>query len=61
MSAKEAALDAIGRLSEQATWEEVVERIRFTAAIEKGLEEVGNGSVVSHEKVREDLQRWISE
>jgi hypothetical protein len=61
MSTKELALDTIRGLPEDTSWQEVEERIRFVAAVEKAREEVRDGRVVPHEDVRALLKEWISE
>ena len=61
MSTKELALDTIRDLPEDASWQDVEERIRFVAGIEKSRDDVRQGRVVPHEKVRALLDAWISE
>ena len=61
MSTKELALDTIRDLPDDASWQDVEERIRFVAGIEKSRDEVRQGRVVPHEKVRAGLVEWISE
>jgi predicted transcriptional regulator len=61
MSTKELALDTIRDLPDDASWQDVEERIRFVAGIEKSRDEVRQGRVVPHEKVRALLDEWISE
>ncbi len=56
MSTKELAMETIRRLPEDTSWEDIQERIRFLAAIEKSREEVRRGEVVPHEEVRDLLQ-----
>lgn len=46
-------MDTIRDLPEDASWQEIEERIRFLAAIEKGRAEVRRGEVVPHEDVRD--------
>ena len=61
MSMKELAMETIRELPEDASWQEIEERIRFLGAIEKAREEVRRGEVVPHEDVRNLLSGWISE
>ncbi|WP_367873033.1 hypothetical protein [Luteolibacter sp. Populi] len=61
MSTKELAIDTIRDLPENASWQDVEERIRFVAAIEKARGDVRDGRVVPHEEVRALLDEWISE
>lgn len=60
MTRKETAIDTIRKLPDSATWDDIEERIRFLAAINKGLDDVKNGRVVAHEDVKESLKQWLS-
>ncbi len=60
MSTKEIALDSIKGLPEDATWEEIEERIHFMAAIERGRRDIREGKVVPHEEVKESLKAWLT-
>ena len=51
MSTKELAINTIRDLPESATWEDIEERIRFLAAIERGRKDIQEGKVVPHEEV----------
>ena len=53
MSTKELAMETIRDLPEDVSWQEIEERIRFLAAVEKGRDEVRRGEVVPHEDVRD--------
>ena len=56
MTIKEAAVRSIQQLPEDATWEDVQERINFVAGVRKGLRELDEGQGLSHEQVREELR-----
>ena len=60
MSTKELALNTIQELPDDASFNEIEERIRFLAAIEKGREDVRAGNVVPHEEVRDLLKEWTT-
>jgi len=60
MSTKELAMDTIRDLPEDASWQEIEDRIRFLAAIERGRDEVRRGDIVPHEEVRDLLQGWTT-
>ncbi|MBC8244281.1 MAG: hypothetical protein H8E20_07790 [Verrucomicrobia bacterium] len=60
MSTKELALSTIKGLPDDASLNDIEERIRFLAAIEKGREDVRRGDVIPHEKVRDLLKEWIT-
>lgn len=60
MSTKEIALASIQELPDSASWEDIAERVRFLAAIEKGRKDIREGKVVPHEEVRARLDRWLA-
>lgn len=60
MSTKEIALASIQELPDSASWEDIEERVRFLAAIEKGRRDIREGKVVPHEEVRAQLDRWLA-
>ncbi len=60
MTIKEVAVRSIQELPEDATWEDIQERINFVAGVRKGLRELDEGKGILHEQVREELREWIS-
>ncbi len=54
------AIKTIQELPDSATWEDIEERVRFLAAIDKGLADIKAGRVVPHEEVKESLRQWLS-
>ena len=60
MTTKEIAIKSIQELSEDATWEDIQERINFVAGVRRGLGELDEGKGVPHEKVREEFREWLS-
>jgi len=60
MTIKETAVKSIQELPEDATWEDIQERINFVAGVRKGLRELDEGKGTLHEKVREEFREWIS-
>jgi predicted transcriptional regulator len=59
-SEKQAALDALMRMPESATLEEMSEELAILAAIRKGEADADAGRVVSHEEVVRRSATWIS-
>lgn len=55
MTTKEIAIHAIEELPEDATWEDVQERINFVAGVREGLRELDEGHGVPHDRVREEF------
>lgn len=60
MMTKEIAIRSIQELPENATWEDIQERINFVAGVRKGLRELDEGKGISHKRVREEFREWLS-
>ena len=60
MNTKELAIRTLEELPEDATWEDVQERINFLAGIRKGLRELDEGKGIPHDRVREEFAQWLT-
>ncbi len=60
MTVKEIALETIRQLPEDATWDDIQERIHFVAGVRKGLRELDEGKGIPHEKVKEEFAEWLT-
>ena len=60
MTTKEIAIRNIQELPEDATWEDIQERIDFMAGVRKGLRELDEGKGIPHERVKEEFREWLS-
>ena len=60
MSAKEAVLQAIHRLPDNADYKVMAEEIAFLAALDQGERDIEAGRVVSNEDARKKLESWTS-
>jgi predicted transcriptional regulator len=60
MTRKDIAIKTIQELPDSATWDDIEERVRFLAAIDKGMADVRAGREVPHEEVKESLREWLS-
>lgn len=60
MTTKEIALKTIEQLPEDASWEDIQERINFVAGVRKGLRELDEGLGIPHDKIREEFAEWLS-
>ena len=60
MTTKEIAIRNIQELPEDATWEDIQERINFMAGVRKGLRELDEGKGIPHERVKEEFREWLS-
>ncbi len=61
MSQKELVIEAIQELPDDASMEQIADRVEFIAAIQKGIDDIERGDVVSHEEVKKQLAAWLSE
>lgn len=60
MTTKEIAIRSIQELPEDATREDIQERVNFVAGVRKGLRELDEGKGIPHERVREEFREWLS-
>jgi hypothetical protein len=60
MSTKDLAIEVIKRLPEDATWDDIQERINFVAGVRKALRELDEGKGIPHDKIREEFAEWLS-
>jgi predicted transcriptional regulator len=60
MTTKELALKAIEQLPENASWEDIQERINFVVAVRRGLHELDEGRGILHNKVKEEFAEWLT-
>jgi predicted transcriptional regulator len=56
-SAKERAIDSIRSLPDDASLEDVIERLAFIQAVEEGLRQSEAGRVVPHEEIERQFLR----
>ena len=59
MTAKEKVMKAVRALPNDASIEDVMERLLFLAKIEKGLMQVDSGQTLSHVQVKEIMAKWL--
>ena len=60
MTTKEIALKTIEQLPEDASWEDIQERINFIVGVRKGLRELDDGQGIPHAKVKEQFAEWLT-
>ena len=58
MTIKHRVLKAIEELPQDATFEDVMERLYFLYKIDKGLKQVEAGETMSHEEAMERTKTW---
>ena len=55
MTIKDLAIRTIEQLPENASWEDIQERINFIAGVRKGLKELDEGRGIPHDRVKEEF------
>lgn len=60
MTIKEIAIKTIQQLPEDATWQDIQERINFVAGVRNGLRELDEGGGIAHQQVKEEFSEWLS-
>jgi predicted transcriptional regulator len=59
MTEKEIVLETIRALPDDCTLDEIAERIKFMAAVRKGLDELDRGEGIPHEEIKKQLASWL--
>ncbi|MBI3662594.1 MAG: hypothetical protein HY234_06030 [Acidobacteria bacterium] len=59
MTAKEKALKVIENLPEDVSFDDILEELYVQEKIERGLEDVEAGRLISHEEAKKRLARWL--
>ena len=60
MTQKELVLDAISELPNDASLDEISDRVDFLAAIQKGFDQLDRGEGISHEEIKRQLASWLT-
>ena len=60
MTDKQAVMDALQRLPENASLEEITEELRIMAAVRRGRADVVAGRTKTQEEARDLLQSWAT-
>ncbi len=60
MTAKEQAMKVIESLPEDADFQRVLDGLAFVAGVQKGLQELDRGEVLSTGEARERIREWTS-
>jgi predicted transcriptional regulator len=55
---KQEAHRLIDQLPESASWDDLAEKVRFLAGVERGVAAADRGSLASPERVRAMFARW---
>jgi hypothetical protein len=60
MSEKQIAIEAVQRMPENATLDDIAHRLQFLAVVQKGLDQVKRGKLSSHDQVKREPASWLS-
>lgn len=60
MTDKEAVLDALSRLPENASLEEITEELQIMAAVRRGRADIAAGRTKTQEEVRRLVESWAT-
>jgi len=60
MTDKQAVIDALQRLPENASLDQIAQELRLMAAIRKGREDIAAGRTKTHEEVEKMVESWAS-
>ena len=60
MTDKQAVLDALQRLPESATLDEIAEELRIMAAIRRGRADIAAGRTKTHEEAEKLMESWAT-
>ena len=61
MSQKELVLEAILELPDDASIDQIADRVEFMAAIQKGIDDIDCGESIPHEEIKKQLATWLTE
>ena len=60
MTDKQAVIDALDRLPEGASLDEITEELRIMAAIRRGRTDIAAGRSQNHDKVEQLVESWAT-
>ncbi len=60
MTEKEIVLETIRALPDDCSLDEIAERIKFMAAVQKGLDQLDREERIPHEEVKKQLASWLT-
>lgn len=61
MTTKQLAIHAIEDLPDEASWDDIQERISFISGVRRALEDLDRGKGIPHERVKEEFSAWLTE
>lgn len=61
MSQKELVLEAIQDLPNDASIDQIADRVEFMAAVQKGIHDIDRGDFIPHDEIKRQLATWLTE
>ena len=61
MSQKELVIEAIQELPDDASMDQIADRVDFIAAIQKGISDIDRGDTIPHEEIKKQLAARLVE
>ncbi|KLU60310.1 hypothetical protein CEB3_c31610 [Peptococcaceae bacterium CEB3] len=58
-SAREKAISLIKNLPSETSLGEIIDRLRFIDCVNKGIEDLENHDIISHEECKKGLRKWL--
>lgn len=60
MTEKEMVLETVRALPDNCSLDEIAERIRFMAAVQKGLDQLDRAESIPHDEIKKQLASWLT-
>ena len=61
MTDKEAVIDALSRMPENASLEEITEELQIMAGVRRGLADIAAGRTKPQEEVKQLVESWVTQ
>ena len=59
MTVKEKVLEAIAKMPDDSSLDDIGYKLYVLESVQKGLDELDRGDYLSHDQAREQLGRWV--
>ena len=61
MLTKKVAIDALATLPDDASWDDIQERIAFVAGVQQGLRQISAGLGIPHATMETEFAEWLTD
>lgn len=55
---REKAIETVKELPQEFELDELIERLVLVEKVEKGLQQIDQGKIISHDQVKETIKKW---